>query len=87
MKPVSSTTLPSAASAADAPHPHECLSALADGEGQALQAACSAWRDDEEARRAWHSYHLIGDVMRSEDLAARPGRDAAFLAGERARLA
>jgi sigma-E factor negative regulatory protein RseA len=88
MKPVPTDVQPTASAAAPpAPHPHECLSALADGEQQALQAACSLWRDDEDARRAWHSYHLIGDVMRSEDLAVRPQRDADFLAGVRARLA
>lgn len=63
------------------------LSALADGEPQALDAACEHWRDDPDARRTWHAYHLIGDVMRSEELAASPQRDAAFLAGLRQRLA
>lgn len=88
MKPVPTDVNPTASAAApQTAHPHECLSALADGDLQAVQAACSLWRDDEDARRAWHSYHLIGDVMRSEDLAVRPQRDAAFLAGIRARLA
>ena len=63
------------------------LSALADGEPQALDAACEHWRDDPDARRTWHAYHVIGDVMRSEELAASPQRDAAFLAGLRQRLA
>lgn len=81
MKPVSTNVSP------QMQHPHEPLSALADGDPQAVAAACSAWRDDAAARRAWHSYHLIGDVMRSDELAARPGHDAAFLAGVRARLA
>lgn len=88
MKPVSTPADPAASASASQPtHPRECLSALADGDLQAVQAACSLWRDDEEARRAWHDYHLIGDVMRSEDLAVRPQRDAAILAGVRARLA
>lgn len=63
------------------------LSALADGDASAAQQACAAWRDDAESRQTWHTYHLIGDVMRSEELASRPARDAAFLAGIRARLA
>ena len=64
-----------------------CLSALADGEASALARACSSWRDDAAARETWHAYHLIGDVLRSEDLAHPPERDEAFLAGLRQRLA
>jgi len=63
------------------------LSALADGEAQAADRACAGWRDDAEARRTWHAYQLIGDVMRSEDLARPAAGDAAFLAGLRERLA
>jgi sigma-E factor negative regulatory protein RseA len=63
------------------------LSALVDGEAEGAEHACNRWRDDEHLRRDWHAYQLIGDVMRSEDLAAPAGRDAAFLAGVRARLA
>jgi sigma-E factor negative regulatory protein RseA len=63
------------------------LSALADGEAQAADPACTRWRDDAEARRTWHAYQLIGDVMRSDDLARPASRDAAFLAGLRERLA
>lgn len=63
------------------------LSALADGDAQAADQACKGWRDDAEARRTWHAYHLIGDVMRSDDLARPAGRDAAFLAAVRDRLA
>jgi sigma-E factor negative regulatory protein RseA len=67
--------------------PRAWLSALADGDAQALDAACRHWRDDPQARQTWHAYHLIGDVMRSEELAVPPSRDAAFLAGLRQRLA
>jgi sigma-E factor negative regulatory protein RseA len=69
--------------------PEEWLSALADGDcdSRTLDAACRLWREDDQARRTWHAYHLIGDVMRSDDLASLPRRDAAFLAGVRARLA
>jgi len=63
------------------------LSALADGEAEGADHACARWREDEGLRRDWHAYQLIGDVMRSEDLAVPASRDAAFLAGIRARLA
>ena len=67
----------------------ERLSALVDGEldGAALPQACAQWRENEQHRAHWHAWHLIGDVLRSEDLAQSPSRDAAFLAGFRARLA
>jgi len=57
------------------------LSALADGEldSAAIVAAAAEWRRDGEARSAWHTYHLIGDVMRSQELASDAVRDAAFL--------
>jgi len=67
--------------------PRRCLSALADGDADAAAQACQLWRDDEAARRTWHAYHLIGDVLRSNELAGTPARDAAFLAGLRDRLA
>ncbi|MGE5450966.1 MAG: sigma-E factor negative regulatory protein [Acidobacteriota bacterium] len=66
----------------------EALSALADGQAQAsdVSRACSAWRDDAQARTTWQAYHLIGDVMRSDDLAH--GSDGgAFLSKFRDRLA
>jgi len=67
----------------------ESLSALTDGELESAEMAraCSAWRDDAQARRTWHAYQLIGDVLRSDDLSSTAGRDAAFLAAVRARLA
>ncbi len=67
----------------------ERLSALVDGEldeGTAGQA-CADWRDDAESRSAWHAYHLIGDVLRADDLACDPVRDAALVHALRARLA
>jgi sigma-E factor negative regulatory protein RseA len=67
--------------------PRGWLSALADGQVDAVEPACGLWRDDAVARQTWHAYHLIGDVLRSEELAREPGRDAAFLAGLRERLA
>lgn len=66
----------------------EALSALADGQAQAsdVSRACAAWRDDAQSRAAWQTYHLIGDVMRSEDLAQGTG-GAAFLNKFRERMA
>ena len=63
------------------------LSAAADGQADALGSACLAWRSDPGARATWHAYHLIGDVLRSRELAAQPERDAAFLSRLRDRLA
>ena len=70
----------------------QALSALLDGELQAgdalaVQRACAWWRESGPARHDWHAWHLIGDVMRSEELAQPPARDAAFLARLRERLA
>ena len=67
----------------------EQLSALADGEvdGNAAAAACGAWKSDAELRRTWHAWHVIGDVLRSEDLASPAGRDQRFLTAFRERLA
>jgi len=66
----------------------ERLSALVDGEldGDAAAQACSHWRDSDAARSSWHAYHLIGDVLRSEDLASDSTQDAGFLEAFRARL-
>lgn len=67
----------------------EDLSALSDGEADAatVAAVTAAWRDDASLRARWHSYQLIGDVLRSEDLAQAPTADAAFLGALRERLA
>ncbi len=66
----------------------EALSALADGQATPhdVAKACAAWKDEADARHAWHSYQLIGDVMRSEELADDRG-SSAFLQSFRARLA
>ena len=65
------------------------LSALADGDATDGEAARAfqAWRDDPDARATWHGYQLIGDVLRSDDLACDPAADEAFLVALRARLA
>ena len=63
------------------------MSAAIDGDSGALDAACQAWRSDPEARANWHAYHLIGDVLRSTELASPPAHDAAFLSRLRQSLA
>ena len=65
------------------------LSSLMDGDLGAGDAAsaCQLWRQDAQSRSDWHAYHLIGDVLRSDDLASAPARDAAFLQALRQRLA
>ena len=67
----------------------ERLSSLTDGEldAQGTAAACADWRDAELARSQWHAYQLIGDVLRSDDLASTAVKDSAFLTALRARLA
>ena len=75
-----------------AANPRQGLSALLDGDPQggdahAVQRACAYWREDARARQDWHAWSLIGDVMRSDELAQPPSRDAAFLARLRERLA
>ncbi|HEV7575339.1 MAG TPA: sigma-E factor negative regulatory protein [Caldimonas sp.] len=66
----------------------ERLSALADGEldSTASAASCAAWSADAALRADWHAWHLIGDVLRSEDLAADPCRDRRLFAAVQARL-
>lgn len=49
----------------------ELISALADGQlqGEALQRGLEAAVSDPAAVEAWQTYHLIGDVLRSRELA------------------
>jgi sigma-E factor negative regulatory protein RseA len=65
------------------------LSSLMDGDStsDAVAASCRHWKQDADARAQWHAYHLIGDVLRSEDLSRRSGADAEFLQAVRTRLA
>lgn len=78
---------PQAAIQPDAPR--QWLSDLADGrlDDDALSDACRRWEADVESRRTWHAYQLIGDVLRSDDLARAPAVDCAFLNSLRQRLA
>ena len=64
------------------------LSALMDAElaPDAVLRVCRGWSQDAETRATWHAYHLIGDVLRSEDLATPPASDEAFMQALRARL-
>lgn len=66
----------------------ERLSALVDGELEdpQLAQAFGDWRDSGEARASWHAYQVIGDVLRSDDLAIDPARDADFLKALRVRM-
>lgn len=71
-------------------HDDQCqrLSALMDGELDASEAdrACSAWQAASDPRGAWHAYHVIGDVLRSEELGCAAD-DEAFLRRLRGELA
>ncbi len=66
---------------------HEMISALADGQlrGEALERVIETVATDDQARNAWHTYHLIGDVLRSGSLPTGTA-PAAFLAGFQVRL-
>jgi sigma-E factor negative regulatory protein RseA len=68
--------------------PRRLLSAMADGEADASEIGrgCAAWAADAQLGERWHAYHLIGDVLRSDDLASPPRRDQAFLERLSARL-
>ncbi|WP_234413866.1 sigma-E factor negative regulatory protein [Ideonella sp. A 288] len=67
----------------------QLMSDLADGRlGPAeVEGAMAAWKADPRARECWHTYQLIGDVLRSDELSSLPARDAAFLDSLRGRLA
>lgn len=75
------------------PHPRavagEFLSSLVDGEcpSGAVEEACGRWRAETGVRDDWHLYHLIGDVMRSDELSSSASGDAAFVRALRGRLA
>lgn len=58
----------------------EQLSALADGQLQGEELAQALrFAAQDEGREAWQLYHLVGDVLRSSEL-ARPADGGAFLA-------
>ena len=61
---------------------------LADGRlsGEAFERAVEAACLDAEGVRAWHLVHLVGDVMRSQELAGR-SLDTGFVQAVQARIA
>lgn len=65
----------------------EMISALADGQldGDAFARGMAVAGSDPQALEAWHAYHLIGDVLRSDDLARSSPADV-FLARLREQL-
>jgi sigma-E factor negative regulatory protein RseA len=67
----------------------QCLSALRDGETTAdlTQALCATWASEQSLADDWHAWSLIGDVLRSDDLAVAPQADEEFLLALRQRLA
>jgi sigma-E factor negative regulatory protein RseA len=66
----------------------ERLSAVVDGEGlepfESFDKMLAEF--DHVDRTTWSAYHLIGDALRSDDLAVHPATSSAFLAGFAARL-
>ena len=73
----------------DAKNWGEALSDLADGRADArdAQALCAAWAREPGLRRDWHALHLIGDTLRSTDLAQQAQRSGALLDALRVQLA
>jgi sigma-E factor negative regulatory protein RseA len=69
-------------------NPQDALSALADGQlrGQAFAHAVESVTRESDAQATWHAYHVVGDALRSEDLASSAD-DLAFLARFQSRLA
>jgi len=66
---------------------HELISALADGQlrGEAFALGVEAAALDPAALEAWHTYHLIGDVLRSGDFTI-VSKPTAFLSRLQLRL-
>jgi len=65
----------------------ERLSAFVDGElfdGERPHTILAAF--DQEDRADWSCYHLIGDALRSDDLAVSPAASSAFMSGFSARF-
>jgi sigma-E factor negative regulatory protein RseA len=66
----------------------ERISALADGElrGEEFAQVMTRLAESEQARRHWQAYHLVGDVLRSSELARTAAQDSDFVLRLRARL-
>jgi sigma-E factor negative regulatory protein RseA len=69
--------------------PWAALSSLADGEAtrDAQERCLALWPEQAAVRARWRQYQLIGDVLRSQELAQPDAHDAAFLSALRSRLA
>ncbi len=67
----------------------DSISALADGElhGEEFAQALTACARDPVLLASWHSYHLIGDVLRSPDLLVARSSESPFLTRLQSRLA
>jgi sigma-E factor negative regulatory protein RseA len=64
----------------------ERLSALIDGEWQGEDSGAFIAALDHEDRAAWSNYHLIGDALRSDDLALSASASRTFMSGFAARF-
>ena len=64
----------------------ERLSAFVDGELHGDEPNNVLAGLDHEDRAAWSCYHLIGDALRSDDLAMNPAASQAFMSGFAARF-
>jgi sigma-E factor negative regulatory protein RseA len=65
----------------------ERLSAIVDGEWSGDRHSNDLFSDfGSDDRAAWSDYHLIGDVLRSDDLAVSPATSDAFMSRFAARL-
>jgi sigma-E factor negative regulatory protein RseA len=66
----------------------ERISALLDGhlDGAGFEATLAELTTDPQAAQTWANFHVVGDVLRSKELAPRPG-DANFLQRFEERLA
>lgn len=82
----------------DSPHPPHAksddehwaaLSALVDGEAgaQAQERCLALWAEQAGVRARWRQYQLIGDILRSRELASAYAHDEAFLSALRSRMA
>jgi sigma-E factor negative regulatory protein RseA len=69
-------------------HNDELISALADGElrGDELARAVALAAGDAAARRTWHAYQAVGEVLRSGQAAPARSDSEAFLAAVRVKL-
>jgi sigma-E factor negative regulatory protein RseA len=73
----------------DLPSVALALSVLCDGEASSRQVdiALAAWSADAVSRQSWQDWHLIGDTLRSDELAQGRRSDEAFLGELRTRIA